>query len=237
MSALQTSLGERRGEFDTHYALAHALEARIVAGEVVSIGETQLSARHLLTMKSGLVVHLYNIVESTMSQAIDMVGTAVGGIPPRRWTENALREWLREHAVARMEGSEDARLTSIHGTSLRLLAETPLGPQKLKKPSGTWSDKQIALFAQRMGIQLTLTEEMWRKIAPRPQFNDLTPLGFLADRRNAIAHGRRSFEDGAKDLTLSTVRELADVTLDYLQATSTAFQAYVDQNRFMVAVQ
>ena len=215
MTELRISLEERRGEFDTHYALALALEDRIIAGEVVSIGETELSARHLLTMKSGLIVHLYNIVEATMTRVIESVGSAVGAVPPSTWSENALREWLREHAVARVDGSEDKRLRTVHLVSLRLLAEMPLGPQQLKKPSGTWTDRLIRDFADRLGAEFNLPEEMWRRIAPKPEFRDHSPMKFLADRRNAIAHGRRSFEDGANDMTLGGIREIADVTLDY----------------------
>src|SRR5271170_6282441 len=113
MTALHSSLDERREEFDTHFAVAVALEGRIFAGDDVSIGETKLSSRHLLTMKSGLIVHLYNIVEATMSAATELVENAVGTVPPRRWSENALREWLRENAVARVDGSEDSRLKSV----------------------------------------------------------------------------------------------------------------------------
>lgn len=236
MTELRASLDERREEFDTHYALAVALEDRIFAGDEVSIGETKLSSRHLLTMKSGLIVHLYNIVEATMSRTIKLVGAAVGTVAPQHWSDNALREWLREHAVARMDGSEDTRLNTVHGLSVRLLGQTPLGPQPLKKPSGTWTDKHIATFAERLGVEFRLSEEMWRRITPRPEFRDLSPLEFLADRRNAVAHGRRSFEEGANDLSLSQVRELADITLDYLGLTATAFQNYVDQKLYMAAL-
>jgi hypothetical protein len=60
----------------------------------------------------------------------------------------------------------------------------------------------------------------------------MSPLEFLADRRNAIAHGRRSFEDGASDLTLEDIGDLADVTLDYLELAVGAFQSYLDGQHF-----
>lgn len=231
MTELRASLDDRREEFDTHYALAVALEDRIFAGDEVSIGETKLSSRHLLTMKSGLIVHLYNVVEATMSRTIKLVGDAVGAVPPRHWSENALREWLRENAV--VDGSEDTRLNTVHTISLRLRGETPLGPQQLKKPPGTWTDKHIATFAERLGVQFDVSEAMRRRIAPKPEFGDRSPLGFLADRRNALAHGRRSFEEGAKDLTLARLRDLADTTLDYLELATVAFQDYVDRKRYI----
>lgn len=233
MTELLTSLRERREQFDAHFGLAQALEHRIFAGEELSIGETRLSSRHLLTMKSGLIVHLYNIIEATMSRVMDIVGAAFGATPPRTWSENALREWLREHAVARADGGEDTRLKTLHSVSLLLMGENPLGPQQLRKPPGTWTDKHISIFAGRLGADLNLSEDIRRRIAPRTEFRDKSPIAFVADRRNAIAHGQRSFEEGANDLTLAQIRELADVALDYLDITAAAFQNYVDHNRYL----
>ena len=82
-------------------------------------------------------------------------------------------------------------------------------------------------------MEFILPEEMWRRIAQKPALGDTSPLEFLAERRNAIAHGRRSFEEGAKDLTLNDIGELANVTLDYLELAADAFQAYIDQKRYL----
>jgi hypothetical protein len=230
---LQSSLSERREEFDNHFALAQALQDRLFAGEV-SIGEAELSSRHILTIKSGLLVHLYNIVEATMTSVGDLIGDAVGATAPKEWTDNALREWLREAVVSRDEGGEENRLKTIHSASKLLLEDRPLGAQKVKKPPGSWSDKVIAKFAQRLGVEFKLPDTMWRRIASRAEFRDASPLEFLADRRNAIAHGRRSFESGANDLTLDAIRELADVTLDYLILAIDAFEKYVGDNQHLV---
>jgi len=227
-------LTARQEEFETHFALADALEFRMLAGEVVSIGETELSARHLLTMKSGLVVHLYNIVEATMTLTLDLIGSAVGSVAPNSWTEPALREWLRRHAAIGSEGGEDSRLQIVHATSLRLLLGQPLGAQKLKKPPGSWSDKLIAKFAKRLDIDLGLPVELRTRIATASDLRNKTPMEFLADRRNAIAHGQRSFEEGASDLTLMDIREIANVTFDYLALAIDAFQNYVDNDHYKV---
>lgn len=228
------SLSERREEFDSHYSLAVALQDRLFAGEV-SIGETELSARHLLTLKSGLLVHLYNIVEATMTNISNLIGDAVGSVTPRSWADKALKEWLRECVVSRSNGGEDNKLNTIHSATRQLLQNRPLGPQKLKKPSGTWSDKLIHTFAERLGVEFILPEIMWRRISPRTEFRDKSPLEFLADRRNAISHGRRTFEQGADDLTIQAIREIADVTLDYLELAIAAFQSHVDNNKHLVA--
>lgn len=237
MTTLRTALNARRDEFDAHFALAHALEDRLIFDAQAAVGSVNLSVRHINTIKSGLIVHLYNIEEAIMSQAIRHLGDAIGSVDPRRWTEGSLREWLRESIVSRIvDSNEDGRIATVYEASSLLLTSKSLGSQNLKKPSGTWDDKLIATFARRMSVTFNLPPEMWFRIAKSPKYGEKTPLQFLADRRNAIAHGRRSFEDGASDLTLSEIRELADVTLDYMGHAADAFHAHVENEAYLVPV-
>lgn len=234
MTPLRRSLLERREQFDTHFTLARAMEDRILEGQAVSIGETELSVRHVMTMKSGLVVHLYNVIESTMTGAMEAVGRAIGSVPPTEWTESALREWLRKHAAIASDGGEEGRLRIVHAAARHLLGTVSPEARSLKKPSGTWSDELVFTFARRLGIQVELPPDMYRRLRKRSDLRDMTPLGFVADRRNAIAHGRRSFEEGAKDITLALIRELADVTLDFLGYVVDAFEDYVAAERYRI---
>ena len=230
---LRSELATRREEFDAHFALARALEERMMFDD--ALGSINLSARHINTIKSGLMVHLYNIEEAIMSRALQFLGDALDASNPRRWTEHTLKEWLRESVVSRSaEGSEDARLSTVYEKSSSLLNQMIVGPQKFKKPPGTWDDKAIVKFTTRMNVVFEIPVAMRRRIALTPEYGDKTPLEFLAERRNAIAHGRRSFEDGAGDLDLSAIRRLADVTLDYLELAASAFQSHIENEAHLV---
>ena len=230
-----TTLRGAREEFDAHFELAKALEDRMMLDAGEGLGNVSLSVRHINTLKSGLVVHLYNILEAIMSQGLEALGAAIGSVDPRKWTEHSLREWLREAVVSRTsEGPEDGRLDKVFETSCLLLGDALLGPQKLKKPSGTWDDKVVALFMQRMSITTNMPAEMWTRIVASKRYGDLTPIQFLARRRNAIAHGRRSFEDGAIDLNLEDIRTLADITLDYVGYTADSFGQHIGTEAYLV---
>ena len=236
MTTLITSLATRREEFDSHFALARALEDRMMLESDPSLGTMSLSARHINTIKSGLVIHLYNIEEALMTEALQLLGSALGAADPRQWTKHSLREWLRESVVSRIsEGGEDGRLDTVVASSTQLLTIAALGPQKLKKPSGSWDDKAIATFMKRVSMSFTMPPEMWQRIIARPQYGDETPLQFLASRRNAIAHGRRSFEEGANDIQLGEIRILADIVFDYLNHVAQAFHKHVDTRAHLVA--
>lgn len=236
MTTLRTQLETRREEFDTHFDLAQALEDRMMIESDTSVGSINLSARHINTIKSGLIVHLYNIEEALMNQSLQFLGEALGSVDPRRWSEHSLREWLRESIVSRAaEGNEEGRLKTVYTSSSMLLTMSALGPQTLKKPSGTWDDKVIATFMQRMNVKCSMPPEMWRRIAESPAYGDESPIQFLAKRRNAIAHGRKSFEAGANDLDLSKIREIANITLDYIHYIVDAFQDHVTNAAHLVA--
>lgn len=236
MTTLRTALAERKEEFHVHMSLAHALDRRLFVGDPVSIGETALTVRHLSTIKSGLIVHLYNIVESVMTRTIQEVGRAVQITPPSEWTTETLKEWLRFNAATGSDGNEDTRLDVVHKAALKLLTKEPIQDLTFKKPSGTWSDKVIYTFSQRLKVEFRLVPEIARKMAKSSKYGDKTPLEFLADRRNAIAHGRRSFEDGARDLSLQDIQDLADITIEYMELAVDAFQGFVDNKHFAAAV-
>lgn len=236
MTTLTTSLMIRREEFDSHFALAKALEDRMMLETDPSLGTVNLSARHINTIKSGLVIHLYNIEEALMTEALQLLGSALGATEPRQWTEHSLREWLRESVVSKIsEGGEDGRLETVVTSSTQLLTIAALGPQKLKKPSGSWDDKAIATFIKRVGMSFAMPSEMWQRIKAQPHYGDETPLQFLASRRNAIAHGRRSFEEGANDIQLGEIKILATIVFDYLDYVAQAFHKHIDTKSHLVA--
>ncbi len=235
MTTLHSTLSDRKNEFHVHLALAQAMDQRLFEGDSMEIGEVTLSVRHLRTIKSGLIIHLYNIVEAVMTCTIEEVGAAVRLFPPTEWSNDTLKEWLRFNASIGTDGNEDSRLNVVHKAALKLLAKETIEDLKFKKPSGTWSDRVIYTFSKRLNVQFNLTEDIARKIRPNGRYGDKSPLEFLADRRNAIAHGRRSFEDGAADLTLHDIQILAETTIEYMESAVTAFQTFLDDKQFIAA--
>lgn len=232
MSTLTSFLDDRKIELEAHFALANALEMQLAESDPVPVGELTLSVRHLMTIKSGLIVHVYNIVEATMTKVMDDVAQAVRSTQPEEWTHDALREWLRHHASTSIDGNEDTRLDVIHSAAMQLLSHNPIGELRFKKPSGTWSDKVIYRFAKRLNVSFPLNGEIASQIAPNPRYGDKSAIEFLADRRNAIAHGRKSFEDGANDLTIPDIQMIADITLSYMSFSVSAFQRFIDEQQY-----
>jgi len=234
MNTLPNALEERKDNLHTHLDLAQAMELHLVDGAPMLIGATTLSVGHLLTIKSALIIHLYNIVEAIMTRTIEEVGIAVKLESPVKWSNNTLREWLRSYAS--IDGGQENRLNLFQDAALKLLTKESIGTAAFKKPTGSWHDKQIHVFSKRLNVSFPLTPSIARKIQRSVRYGDKTPLEFLADRRNAIAHGRRTFENGANDLTMKDIRDLADVTIEYMEHAATAFQNYLDNKKYLAGI-
>ena len=87
-------LGEREDEFKRHLSIARMLEKRIEK-ETENGEEILVEIRHVNTIKSGLLIHLYNIVEAITTRTLVIVGQTVVTENPRFWTEAVLKEWVR----------------------------------------------------------------------------------------------------------------------------------------------
>lgn len=225
-------LAERESEFARHLSVARLLEARV--DESIAEADTQIEIRHVNTLKSGLLIHLYNIVEAVTTRTMTVVGRTVVTERPKRWTETVLKEWVRaaiwggeervgEGAIARL-----ARVSSILASG-----EAP-DAFVVKGEPGSWDDESIKKVAERLGCTLVLSPEIRRAAYERVYRDETTALKYLARRRNDIAHGESTFEEGAHDLTLDELSQLADRVLPFLKAVSESYEAFLSDKRFLV---
>ena len=57
--------------------------------------------------------------------------------------------------------------------------------------------------------------------------DDISRLGFVRKRRNELAHGVLTFEEGTRDRTFDDLRELVDVISKYLGVVVDCFQMFL----------
>lgn len=228
-------LDEREEEFARHLSIARMLEARVDAATDGS--GIHVEVRHINTLKSGLLIHLYNIVEAVTTRTLATVGQTVVADRPKLWTQAVLREWVRSEIWGGDERIGDAALTRLTEVSGALASGHSPAAFKVKGEPGSWDDKAIKKVAERLGCTITLTEEISRGAYEKVYRDDSTALKYLATRRNAIAHGSSTFEDGANDLTLDELERLAVRVLPYLRAVSESYQAFLSGKVYLNAVE
>lgn len=225
-------LDEREEEFSSHLSIARMLEARV--DDLTEEGDIHVEVRHVNTIKSGLLIHLYNIVEAITTRTLTTVGHAVVAERPGRWTEMVLKEWVRAEIWSGEERIGDgalSRLTRISGT---LASGNRPDAFVIKGEPGSWDDDAVKKVAQRLGCKLVLAPKIRRAAFEKVYRDDTSALKYLARRRNSIAHGESTFEDGARDLTLIELEQLAARVLPFLRAVAESYEAFLNSKAYLI---
>ncbi|WP_434617405.1 MAE_28990/MAE_18760 family HEPN-like nuclease [Azospirillum sp. B2RO_4] len=224
-------LDERREEFASHLTVARMLEARVDEG--TNENDLRVEVRHINTIKSGLLVHLYNIVEAVTTRTLETVGRTVVTKRPALWTEAVLKEWVRAAVWSGEEKIGEGAFKRLAGVSRVLVSGNAPEEFIVKGEPGSWNDEAIKKVANRLGCQLRFSPEISRAAFERKYRDETTAMQFLADRRNAIAHGSTTFEEGARSMTLDNLEELAGRVLPFLKAVTECYKAYLDTEAYL----
>lgn len=230
MKEILLYLNERSEEFSRHYSIAHMIEKRL--DEASFDNEMHVEVRHVNTLKSGLLVHLYNIVEAVSTRTLRYVSQHIVTDEPKLWTENVLHEWIRSEFWNK-EQNQDTALNHLTRISGKLLSGGGTDTFNIKSATGSWDDQDISKIANRLGCKLVIPEDVKRRAYENKYRDNKNALQYLSLRRNAIAHGSSTFEEGASDLTLLEVKELSTRVLPFLEAVTKSYESYLDNKDYL----
>lgn len=235
MREVLTYLEERRSEFERHLFVARLLEARV--NDAASDQTAQVEVRHVNTIKSGLLIHLYNIVEAIAVQTMEEVGRTVISEKPKRWTDAVRKEWVRSAIWDGEERIGDGAMNRLVDISAVLASGDAPEAFRIRGEPGSWDDVAIRKVAERLGCRLVLSDDVRRAVYEPVYRNETTAMKYLASRRNAIAHGSTTFEEGANDHTLDEIEKLGGRILPYLQEVCQSYQSYLDGQAYVKTVE
>jgi len=229
MNDILEYLEERKEEFERHFVIANMLEQRL--DEAFFDSDIYVEVRHVNTIKSGLLVHLYNIVEAVSTRTLKYVGQHIASENPKSWTNEVLHEWVRSEFWNKEQNADTAllHLTNLSTKLINCQADT----FKIKSATGSWDDQDIKKIATRLGCRLVLSEQVQRMAYENKYRNGKNALQYLSLRRNAIAHGSATFEEGANDLTLTEVKELSLRVLPYLREVTESYETYLNNKDYL----
>ena len=231
MRKVITYINEREDEFARHYNIAHLLENRL-SESFAEVG-INIEIRHINTLKSGLIIHLYNIVEAACTRILETVGSGIVSDRPRFWTDDVLHEWVRGEFWSAEEKIGDGALKHLRNISRTLVDGYEMSQFRIKGTPGSWDKDAIQKVAKQMGCNLDIPQDILRSVSEKVYRNDTNALKYLANRRNDIAHGNTTFEDGVYDLTLAQLKELADRVIPYLKAVADSFEDYLKNKAYL----
>ena len=231
MSDTELLLIDRHEEFKQHLAIVSFLEKR--SGESLEVfGGKKLDRRHVAISKAGLLIHLYNIVEAVMVHQLDVVMRTLAQYSPSGYQSNVLREWIRQQNGTDASMNNDTRLDRSVELANILLGKEPVQIVSAPTASGNWDDKKIDKISDRLGCKIIVSDEV-RRAARAPYFNEKSRMFYVKKKRNDLAHGKITFEEGGREKTLREIKDLSSVTLSYLQAVVASFGNYIENSCFL----
>ena len=234
MRDFEQVLNERADEVATHLAFIQSLEAA-ATGRGSGEGIPRVEAEPINILKSGFLVHLYNVVEAVMSKVLEEIEVCAKVHPPRTWCDGLLNEW----AKGRMNLKRDLTILQAEGRVFDLLKETAdreaVESVPIRRKGGNWSHEQIEALAEAVSCDLHIRQNVWSEACDEPFENDLPPLKYIRAKRNRLAHGSESFVDGAKHIPAERLELLREPVLEYMREVVASFSTYLDENRFLIA--
>ena len=157
---------------------------------------------------------------------MQVVGKTIAAESPSGWTKAVLAEWVRAEVWNRsFDLLVQACSTMASGSRIEAF--------EVKGASGNWNDDAINEVAKRLGCRLTLSAKVRKATYARDYKDESTALAYLARRRNAIAHGESTFENGSDDLTLDELECLANRVLPFLRAVSESYEVFLENRLYL----
>ena len=235
MSLLTAYLNDRETELKDHVDLIRKLELR--AQESFKADDPlRVEVRHVLILKSGLMVHLYNVIEAVITRALEQLAQDVSKYHPRNYAQSWFREWVRSSTRVEDGGAPQQILARIEKASRSLIEESGWDSLTIRSGSGNWDDKRIGKIVENLGIRMQLGDEL-KKEACGHYVDDLSRLCFIRKRRNDLAHGVLTFEEGAQDRSLQDLYDFVRIVASYLRVVVCSFESFSANGGFLASTE
>jgi len=236
MHKLLAAFEERLAEVNTYLDFLISLDEQTKRGPPKLVGAiNSITAEQQRILYSSVYLHLYNLVESTMTRCIEAVAQSThsaGCWVPKNLSSSLRREWVRLKARTHTDLTPEHRLESALNLFEDLVAQKPLSEFEFDRGGGgNWDDDAIQKMSERMGCNLSI-EKSYSAIK-RPGRNNLKPLSLVKELRNNLAHGKISFAECAQDSTVGELLDLRDKTALYLREVVFSFIDYLNKFEFL----
>ena len=192
----------------------------------------EVEAEHVEILKSGFLVHLYNVVEAVMNLILLEVAQCAARYPPARWSHLVRTEWVRTRAGVEVQLESDKRLSR----SKEMLDETindETGVTFRIAAKGNWSHKEIERVSNRLGCTLNVEQKCNELACDIPFQDDMAPMKYVRHKRNRLSHGDETFGSGANQLSPDDLRRLQRPVLDYMTAVVASYNRFLDDEAFL----
>ena len=231
MRAHEELLSGRAEEIESHLSLIEELtEAAIARQGVANLPLVEME--HVDVLKSGFLVHLYNVVEAVMTKILEEVAADVTRYPPAKWSSSVRTEWVRTRAGVERGIESHQRLSR----TVKIVDEAIGGAINVAfrvRYEGNWSDSEITKVSKRLGCSLQVAPDVVRRACDERFQDDLAPMKYIRHKRNSLAHGNETFREGARQLSSRDLQRLRRTVVEYMECVSASFTSYLEGKSFL----
>ncbi|MCP1606036.1 MAE_28990/MAE_18760 family HEPN-like nuclease [Pseudomonas citronellolis] len=198
-----------------------------VDGSIVPIEGAELSRELTKTLRANAYLLLYNLVEATMTNAIDAIHKAVDGdnLGFDQLSGNLQSIALSHFKRAIKDGHSSALDGRVHPIEI---AMTRLGYDREKIFSGNVDCAEIKSAAKKYGFETADPNLNGRQT--------LRQLRDVKDKRNALAHGRLSFEQCGQDTSPEYLSKVYYQTNVYLRSVLWSISSYLRGKKYAAPI-
>lgn len=240
MFGFQATFLTRKEEVESYLDLISAVEDQLRLG-VPKFGADgpAISSLQQRILYANVYLHLYNMVEATVSQCLDEICTALLNLPEGRLvkelTEPWRREWVRFTARTHVNLAPDRRLETTLEMAQELVDEMMISDLRIEAGGGgNWDDSVIEDVAKRVGCELDIEEGTKRK-AKRHIRDEMGPLALVKNLRNRLAHGSMSFGECGATTSAADLRHTAEAVVGYLSEVVDSFSSFLEREGYLTA--
>jgi hypothetical protein len=237
MNDLQRKFFERQEEIELYLSFLDTVQAVVANGGAASGNAitVALTPKHQKVLHASVFLHLYNLVESTVTWSLEFIEVSANRIDNSgvgQLSSPLRKEWVKAVARTSEDLTPDNRLTAALLMCGQLLNMVPPDLKIGKSGGGNWDDDQISDLAKRIGMTLQFSKAVYSGVK-RPIRDEMGPLKIVKKMRNELAHGSISFAECGADHSVSELREIANSCLSYLQEFISCVEGYVSRVEFL----
>lgn len=242
LELVRSVFDDRVYDIESYFELVNNIELAISSGGAVlhfNGNSYTVKPEQQKIMYSSIYLHLYNLIESTISTLIDAVERhATLGINGQL---DLLTENMRKLYVTSVAAPYELLTNEKRLEKALLLFEQVLNlkPINIKIPpggGGNWDVTEIEKLSKSIGVNVNLSSPLKQKVM-RPFRDDKTPIRLIKEIRNKLAHGSISFAECGSNHVASDFRQLIDIVKDYLKYVIDQYDAYISQHGYKTSVQ
>jgi len=242
LELVRSVFDERINDIESYFELVNNIELAISSGGAVfhfnGTGYTVKPEQQKI-MYSSIYLHLYNLIESTISTLIEAVERhTTDGINGQLalLTENMRKLYVTSVAAPFELLTNEKRLEKALLLFEQVLNLQPINIKIPPGGGGNWDVIEIEKLSKNIGVNIQLSGSLKQKVL-KPFRDDKTPIRLIKEIRNKLAHGSISFAECGNNHVASDFRKLIDIVKDYLTHIINKYDAYINQQGYRTIIQ